>query len=74
LEAIGVLTKEESKKSQSPREVYQEAATESLSTDRDNEASQTDDFPEPEGDNLDSTIGKAIFKVPIRVFMTGHLS
>ncbi|KAJ7856204.1 hypothetical protein B0H14DRAFT_2578932 [Mycena olivaceomarginata] len=51
-EAVQSLLKqiivEESKKSQAPQGVYQEAATESLSTDHDNDASQTDDAPEPE--------------------------
>ncbi|KAJ7271393.1 hypothetical protein B0H12DRAFT_1000905, partial [Mycena haematopus] len=50
LEAIGVLTKEESKKSASLRGVYQETATESLSLDHDNEASQTLDVPDSEND------------------------
>ncbi|KAF7371732.1 Transposase-like protein [Mycena venus] len=63
LEAIGVLTKEESQKSQSRRGVYQEAATESLSVERDNEATQTDDVPDLEGSQPVSAIGKAILKL-----------
>jgi hypothetical protein len=68
LEAIGVLTKEETKKSQSRLVAYQDATTESLSTERDNEASYTGDAPESTERKPDSTVGLAIFKVRIDFF------
>jgi hypothetical protein len=67
LEAIGVLTKEETQKSKSRETVYQDAATESLSDECENEAAQMDDGePEPERTPPTSGVRLAIFKVLIR--------
>ncbi|KAJ7712734.1 hypothetical protein B0H16DRAFT_554510 [Mycena metata] len=64
LKAIGALTKEESKKSQSRQGGYQEATTESLSAQRDAEATQTEDSPESTAIGPASAVGKAVFKPP----------
>ncbi|KAF8183885.1 hypothetical protein K438DRAFT_1838782 [Mycena galopus ATCC 62051] len=64
LEAIGVLTKDESEKSQSRQGAYQECAAESLSGEREDEAAQIEDPPEVAGEKPSSSaVGKAIFKV-----------
>ncbi|KAJ7157772.1 hypothetical protein C8R46DRAFT_908335 [Mycena filopes] len=63
LEAIGALTKEESKKSQSRQGVYQEASTESLSPERDNEATRMDDAPESTTTKPTSAVGQALRKI-----------
>ncbi|KAJ7321010.1 hypothetical protein DFH08DRAFT_671327, partial [Mycena albidolilacea] len=64
LEAIGMLTKEETKKSKSRDTVYQDAATESLSDECENGAAQMDDGePEPERTPPTSGVRLAIFKL-----------
>jgi hypothetical protein len=66
LEAIGALTEEEKRaaKSKSPTSAYQDAATESLDRQADEETGHTEDSTDSEIISPESLIGAAVFKVP----------
>ncbi|KAJ7088225.1 hypothetical protein C8R43DRAFT_908726, partial [Mycena crocata] len=65
LEAIGVLTKDETKKAEgnSRESAYQDSAMESLSPEADNLATLAGDSPETVSTNPSSAVGRAVFKV-----------
>ncbi|KAJ6533325.1 hypothetical protein DFH09DRAFT_1043845, partial [Mycena vulgaris] len=63
LEAIGALTKEEKQKAKSRTTVYQDPATESLSCEQDDQATQHEDVDDSDTVRPTSTIGSAVFKL-----------